>query len=222
MSETTTPAATSHGQVASLFTNAPEPISPVRQVIRTINGASEATAAVEVVGGRETVPSTSAYPHLYDLTMPAGKAMQHVSQALADAQKALEAYGEGDLEAVQSELGLVAAQLAAAHPLVDFSRDFASVLAFIRRASIAASAADVDREMLNALVAAVRKLLETPTISLMDAAMLTQKLEEHGWRGTHRAVEELLRALLDEPDRAQVAQTDMFGLLTVESVRAKS
>jgi hypothetical protein len=223
MSETSTSPVSPQTRLASIFTDAPAPTSPVRRVIRTVSGADEPRVADDQPHAeRGTVPASSAYPHLFDLTVPAGKAMGHVSQALLDAQKALHAYSDGDLDAVQTELGLVATQLAAAYPLVEFNRDFASIVAFIRRACLAASAADTDREMLSALVTAIRTLWETPTISLMDAAKLTLTLEGRGWHGSHRAVEKLLRALLDEPDSAERAQADMFGLFTDKVVGAQS
>lgn len=195
---------------------------PLHSVIRTVTGADEQSFEENVSPLQATVPASTTYPHLFDVTHPAGRAMQFVSQALQDAEGSLDGFGDGDLSVVQTKLGLVAAQLAAAHPLVDFNRDFANILAFLRRAVLGVSATEVDREMLNALVSALRKLIESPTISLMDAAKLAQTLEGHRWNGSHRYVEELLRSLLDESDTERQTQGDMFGLYAIEAVRSLS
>lgn len=194
---------------------------PFRHVIRTITGADEPTYEEDIPPSRATVPASTAYPHLFDVTQAAGQAIQYVRQALEDAKGSLEGFGDADLDAVQTKLRLVATQLAAAHPLVDFNRDFANVVAFLRRATLSVSATEVNREMLNALVATLQTLIDSPTISLMDAAKLTQTLEEHRWSGSHKAVEALLRSLLEQPDAERQAQGDMFGPYAFEVVRAR-
>ena len=209
-------------RIDQLTTDTATGTKPLRRVIRTVTGAGEPAFREDAPPSGETVPAGNAYPHLFDEAQSAGRAMHFVFQALEDANGSLREFGEGDLSAVQTKLGLVASQLAAAYNLIDFNRDFANVLAFLRRATLSVSASEVDREMLNALVSAIRMLTNSPTISLMDAAKLTQTLEAHRWSGSISAVDKLLRSLLKEPDAEQQPQGDMFENYPAKVVGAQS
>jgi hypothetical protein len=222
MSDNPVPITSTSSRIDQLATDTATGTKVLHRVIRTVIGSGEHTFKEEDLTSQATVSASTAYPHLFDVTEAAGRAMQFVSQALADAKGSLENFGDGDLSAVQTKLGLIAAQLAAAYPLVDFNRDFANVLAFIRRSTLSVSATEVDREMLNALVSALRTLIDSPTISLMDAAKLTQTLEGQRWSGSHKAVDALLRVLLEEHDTERQVQDDMFGSFAVEPVGVKS
>ncbi len=222
MTDNPVPITSTSSRIDQLATDTATGTKVLHRLIRTVVGTGEQTFEEGDPTSQTTISASTAYPHLFDVTETAGRAMQFVSQALADAKGSLESFGEGDLSAVQTKLGLIAAQLAAAYPFVDFNRDFANVLAYIRRSTLSISATEVDREMLNALVSALRTLIDSPTISLMDAAKLTQTLEGQRWNGSHKAVDALLKALLEEPDTDRQVQEDLFSSLAVESVGVKS
>lgn len=150
------------------------------------------------------------YPHVFDEHEGAGLAIASLRLAHVDATRALAAFGEADLDAVQTRLGHVAAALAKAARLNDFNPSFGAVVGFVRRAVLIAMASEVSRSSLNALVNVVATVEKNPMLSLMEAAELTQQMEREGWNGQHAAVERLAQALLEPAVLDQVAQSEMF------------
>lgn len=157
-------------------------------------------------------PIQRAYPHLMD--GPAGEACQHVTRALEHARRALEMFGETDLDDINTQFSIIAVTMAKAHQLTQFNDSFGAVLSFIRRATLTASSAEVSRPALNGLVQALHSLLENPLIDLGDAAELVESLSELGWQGEHKAVDRLVAALFNEiaEESGSEQQTDLFAL----------
>jgi hypothetical protein len=150
------------------------------------------------------------YPHLHDENEAAGQAVALLRQAIDDARSALDAFENADLRTVATQLGLVAANTARAHSCAEFNRSFGSVIGFIRRAALVANAGELSRSALNALLHALNQLVAQPTLDLMDAAELAEKLSAEGWRGEHTAVEALVQLLLRDSEIDETAQADLF------------
>jgi hypothetical protein len=185
------------------------PESSVRQ--KEIRTETEAPVASEQLDYTLAPPPIDRiYPHVFDESESAGQAVALIRQAHKDASTALDAYGEADLEAVESRLTLIAAAASKAYPLSDFNRSFAAVVAYIRRAALFANAAGVTRQALNALAHALQFLLANPMIDLMDAAEITEKLSAVGWHGEHQATEQLIDALLGELSTGEATQAEQF------------
>lgn len=159
----------------------------------------------------EITPAKRLYPHLFDENESAGKAVALVSKARGDTAKALEAFGEADLEAVDTYLKLVAATMNHAHRLADFNKSFGALVGYIRRACLIVSSADCSRAGLNALAKALGYLEQNPTLTLMDAAKWSEQLRSEGWSGDMPVVERLFQTLVDDldltPEQKELFQT---------------
>ena len=185
--------------------------------IEVVSELANATGTKASVGVYEqtlgTLSSQRIYPHLYDEASSAGKAMELLSQARRDVSAALDAFGVPDLDAVATRLTYVAAEAARAVLLIDFNPNLSSVVSFIRRASLAASAAEVTRPALNALASSLSYLIDHPALDLMQSAEIANNLESEGWNGQHRPIEVLLRELLHGKEATDEEQRELFDLL---------
>jgi hypothetical protein len=150
------------------------------------------------------------YPHLFDESEAGGQARIHIGQALKDAQLALHAFGEADLDTVSTRLTLVAPHMAKAYTHTEFNPSLGAVVSYVRRAVLQASPADVSRSALNALVSVLQSALDDPAIELDEAADLTEKLANEGWNGDHVAVNELIAAMADDPELEAEVQALLF------------
>ncbi|MDQ3775562.1 MAG: hypothetical protein M3461_15035 [Pseudomonadota bacterium] len=142
------------------------------------------------------LPVERIYPHVFDENLSAGQATVHVHNAVRDAQLAVEAFGEPDLQAVATYLGQIAAVMGSAYPLTEFNESLGGVVAFVRRATLAASSAELSRSALNALVYVLQSLVSNPMLDLNEASDLVDKLANEGWQGEHKVADELVAALL--------------------------
>lgn len=157
------------------------------------------------------IPVDRIYPHVFDQEVQAGQALAHLRGAQEYVRSASEAFGEPDLEAVETSLAQVAVAMAAAYPLTVFNESLGGVVAFVRRATLAASVDNLSRSSLNALAVALRVVTENPMLDLDDAADVVEKLETEGWQGGHRLANEILASLFDESDMdAQQVQELLF------------
>jgi hypothetical protein len=147
-----------------------------------------------------------AYPQVVEAAQPA---LRFISQALGDARAALEAFGEPDFREVANRLTCVAALCARAHLETRFNESFGAVVSYIRRATIAANAANPDeisRDSLNSLVHVLNTLITNPVISLGDAGDLVELLSQHGWHGEHEAIERIIATLLNNELRESATE----------------
>lgn len=137
------------------------------------------------------------YPHLFaEGSGSSAVALKLLSQAMADADSAAEAYSSGDLLAVSARLGQIAAAASAAHAKTEFNEALGMVVSHIRRAVLKADATSVNLDQLHTLSRTLRMLFETPTIPLDNAGQLIDELDAVGWDGDHSEVETLVAALL--------------------------
>lgn len=179
------------------------------QVVRTERARSHETSSVQLItglnasaiAGAETrdLPIERIYPQLFDDSF-AGQVNSHIDRALKDAQLALAAFSEADLEAVGDRLNLIAPAMARTHRLCDFNDSLGAVVSFVRRAVLTTSSADITRPALNALVHVLHSIAANPMIDLDDACDLIDKLSDEGWQGEHGIADMLVAALLDYPD----------------------
>jgi hypothetical protein len=169
----------------------------------------------------DAAPASRLYPHLFDENESAGKAVAFTSRARGDMAKAIEAFGEADLEAVDTYLKLVAVATSHAHGLSDFNKSFAALAGYIRRACLIASSADCSRSSLNVMAQSLRYLEENPTLTLMDAARWSEQLRVEGWNGDMPAVERLFKALVDDLDLTP-EQKELFEIAGSDSRRVES
>lgn len=177
-----------------------------------ISHADFVPAAIENEFDRSS-PIERVYPHLFDDAGPANQARIFIRKAIRDVQHALESYGEADLESVGSRLMLVATAMSGAHPLTDFNESLGAVVSYIRRAMLAASSTDIQRSALNALVHVLQSVDANPMLDLDEASDLLDQLTSEGWHGEHKALNELIAALLDDLDNetGMAIQAQLFA-----------
>lgn len=180
-----------------------------------IESVSSTTTSEEPVDSGEvsvSPPQEQLYPHLFDESLAPGEARMLVTSALRDANLALDAFGDGDLAAIESRLALVASTMKKTHHLTSFNESYGSVVTFIRRATLRANAVDVNRSGLNALVQSLRSLSSNPSMDLDEAADLIDLLSDEGWKGEHEATPALLKVLFDESDltESENLQPELF------------
>ena len=165
-----------------------------RSVLSSTNLDDENTRKEEAT----PLPVQRIYPHIFDENLSAGQANVHVHNAVRDAQLAVEAFGEPDLQGVATYLGQIAAVMGSAYPLTEFNESLGGVVSFIRRATLAASSAELSRSALNALVYVLQSLVSNPMLDLNEASDLVDKLANEGWQGEHKVADKLVAALLYE------------------------
>lgn len=157
------------------------------------------------------LPVEILYPHVFDEDIKSGQALVNIRSAISDAQAAVDAFGEPDLQAVSTRLAQIAVTMGKAHALTDFNKSLGAVISFIRRAMLTASSDEVSRSSLNALVNVLGLVAANPMIDLDDACDLVDKLSDEGWHGEHVLADELVKALIDSSDLTpEDAQTLLF------------
>ncbi|MFH1493721.1 MAG: hypothetical protein ABIG70_02870 [Pseudomonadota bacterium] len=144
----------------------------------------------------ELSPVDRIYPHLFDDSGPAARVRILIQRAIDDANIALEAFGEADLEGVGTRLTYIASTMSAAYEVIDFNESLAGAIAFLRRSTVTASGFDVSRSALNCLVQVLNSLRINPMVDLDEAAELVDTLSREGWNGEHLAIEALIAALI--------------------------
>lgn len=163
-------------------------IAASRLTLDAVTAALPSPAAIAEVSKR-------AYPHLLEAAEPALILMR---QALQDSRAALACYGNTDFDGVASKLSFIAVLCAQAHKETAFNESFGAVVSYIRRAMIAATPSEIDRDTLNSMVHALSELIENPLISLPAAGDLLDFLSKHGWHGELEAIERLIALVLGE------------------------
>ena len=86
------------------------------------------------------------------------------------------------------------------------------MIAFVRRAVLAAPITDISRSGLNALQFVLRGISDNPMLDLDDAAEAVDLLEREAWRGDHEVADTIVAALLDDSefDENEEVQTRLF------------
>ncbi|MCR4304884.1 MAG: hypothetical protein NUV63_11805 [Gallionella sp.] len=201
--------------VSSSSTLTSEPIQTTQKVRLVYSSELSRTGrVVEAAEAEQDIksPIERVYPHLFDDEGPANLVRSYISNALKDAQQALESFGEADLESVGTLLILVATKMSSAHPLSEFNESLGAVVSYVRRATLTASNADITRSALNALVHVLQSASANPMLDLDEASDLVEKLTAEGWHGEHKVVSELVAALLDDinAETDAEAQIQMF------------
>lgn len=160
------------------------------------------------------------YPHLFDTNQAPGQVLAFIKNAEADARQALDAFSDSDFADLSSRLTYVANAMGQAFPLTTFNEDFGIVVAFIRRATLAADASAMERSALNVLVSVLRDLSKRPSLDLDDAGAMVDKLRNEGWEGRHAGAEALLAELFPVQNDVNTAPaadrtvTDVLALLS--------
>lgn len=154
------------------------------------------------------------YPHLFDINEPSGQVIQLVSNAISDAEAALEAFESSDLQEISTKLGTIAVAMKVAHQLTTFNEDFGAVVSFIRRAAINADASELDRHALNSLARCLIELKDHPAIDLTGAAELIDRLISAGWQGDLAATKAIVEFIFSQSDEDEDIQEELFTFLT--------
>lgn len=158
------------------------------------------------------------YPHLFDTNQAPGQVLTFIKNAESDAREALDAFNNGNFPELSSRLTYIAGAAGQAFPLTTFNEDFGVVVAFIRRATLAADAWAIERSALNVLITVLRELSKRPALDLDEAGAMVDKLRNEGWDGRHAGAEALLAELF--PVQTEVhampvagqTMTDVLGL----------
>ena len=189
-----------------------------RPRIESVNSKTTSVEPVDIGEVNLSPPQEQLYPHLFDENLAPGEARMLVISALKDANLALDAFGDGDLAAIESRLALVASTMKRTHHLTSFNESYGSVVSFIRRATLRANPGDVNRSGLNALVQSLDSLSANPSMDLDEAADLIDLLSDEGWKGEHEATSTLLKFLFDESDlnENENLQSELFASNTVD------
>lgn len=140
------------------------------------------------------------YPHVFDESIKAGQAIAYLRIAINDANVAIDAFGEPDMETVLTRLTQIAAAMGKAHSLTDFNECLGAVVSYIRRATLAVSNEELTRSALNSLIHVLGLMAANPMMDLDEAGDLVDKLSNDGWKGEHGFVNELILALVDSSD----------------------
>lgn len=165
----------------------------------------------------ETLSVDRVYPHLYDRGSSTGTAMSLVEKAASDVRGALTAFDGADLATVSSRMASLAAVASSAQTHASFNRSFRATLGFIRRAALVVDSAEVSRSALNSMLTVLNQLSNRPTLDLMGAAELTERLAKEGWHGEHKEVEALIKTLIDDQDVKEdaITQVELFEAMSV-------
>lgn len=181
-----------------------------KRVVLSAGTRSERDGSTEIA---EPTPVERMYPHLFDQELQAGQALIHIRNAIRYMQATLDAFAEPDLDAAGGSLAQLATALSTAYPLTDFNPSLGGVVAFIRRAVLAASVTDISLSGLNALQFVLRGICDNPLLDLDDAADSIDRLEREGWRGEHEVADKIVAALLGdlEFDENEEVQARLFA-----------
>lgn len=154
------------------------------------------------------------YPHVFDENITAGQAVIYLRSAIDDENVAIDAFGEPDLQTVNTRLTQIAVTMGKVHAMTDFNESLGAVVSFIRRATLTASNDELSRSALNSLVNVLGLMAANPMMDLDEASDLVDKLSNDGWRGEHKLANELVMALIDSSD---LPIDEMQALLFPES-----
>lgn len=182
---------------------APQTFTTISEGVRQRSrGRFSGTGLYETAENIETgpLPVERMYPHVFDEDIKSGQALICIRNAISDAQVAVDAFGEPDLQAVGTRLTQIAVTMGKAHALTDFNKSLGALISFIRRATLAASSVDVSRSALNALLNVLELVAVNPMIDLDEASDLVDKLSDEGWHGEHVLADDLVKALVDSSD----------------------
>lgn len=140
------------------------------------------------------------YPHVFDENITAGQAVIYLRSAINDANVAIDAFGEPDLQTVDTRLTQIAVTMSKVHAMTEFNECLGAVVSFIRRATLTASNDELSRSALNSLIHVLELMAANPMMDLDEASDLVDKLSNDGWRGEHKLANELVTALIDSFD----------------------
>lgn len=140
------------------------------------------------------------YPHVFDENITAGQAVIYLHSAINDANVAIDAFGEPDLQTVGTRLTQIAVTMGKVHAMTEFNESLGAVVSFIRRATLTASNDELSRSALNSLIHVLELMAANPMMDLDEASDLVDKLSNDGWRGEHKLANELIMALMDSSD----------------------
>jgi hypothetical protein len=167
----------------------------------------------------ELTPINRIYPHVFDEDIKAGQVLVLLKSAINDANDAIDAFGEPDLQSVSTRLTNIAVAMSKAHSLTDFNESLGGVVSYIRRAMLAASKDDLSRSALNSLLHVLKMMAVNPMIDLDDATDLVDKLSNEGWKGEHKLADEIIAALVAE---TEIESSEIQALLFPENQIATS
>lgn len=161
------------------------------------------------IEAKKEPPLDRIYPHLFDESTNAGNVMTLFQHALSDAQLAIEAYGEPDIQTVSTRLTNIAAMMSTAYALIDFNKSLAATVSFLRRATLATPLEAISRPSLNTIAFALQSILNNPMITLDESSDLVEKLERDGWKGGLQVVDALIAELMKDVEDDEV-QAELF------------
>jgi hypothetical protein len=204
--------------VASQTDAAPGWASMMSEVINrpAVQGTGEA-AALALLASTESraldAAGERAYPHIYDAAAgDSGAAMSLVAQAKQEANAAVDAWAEADLDGVSGKLAQLAATMAAAHEHTQFNESWGAVVSYIRRAALLTGAHEVTMAGLMLLPKSLNTLYAQPMLTLDDATDLIERLEAAGWRGRHEGVAGFVQALLGTSDESLQVSAQPYSM----------
>lgn len=140
------------------------------------------------------------YPHVFDENTMAGQAVIFLRSAIKDANVAIDAFGEPDLQTVGTRLTQIAATMGKVHAMTEFNESLGAIVSFIRRATLTVSNDEFSRSALNSLAHVLGLMASNPMMDLDEASDLVDKLSNDGWRGEHKLANELIMALINSSD----------------------
>lgn len=181
--------ATSWSETVDLYRN------QLQMLIRTEQSGDQVEPSTQV-----PLPVERIYPHVFDEDKKSGQALNYLRSAVNDAKAAIDSFGVPDMQTVGTRLVQIAATMSKTYPLTDFNESLGGVVAFIRRATLAAPSADLSRSTLNCLAHVLELMVANPMLDLDEASDLVEKLTNDGWHGEHILANELIRALSDDTE----------------------
>lgn len=144
----------------------------------------------------ENADSVQLYPHLYDAQAQSAKAILQLKTVIDDVSKAVDAFGDGEMNEVWSFLAIGAAGLTVVYQNSGFNKPFAMAISFTQRAMSLPNYESLGLADLFVLQRCLNLLYATPMLSLGQTVRLTKDLEENGWTGTSPGIETLSKEIL--------------------------
>lgn len=162
------------------------------------------TDELREVGGA-TPSQYKIYPHAFDEEEPIGAARLEYQKALTSIRACSESLADGDFGAVSGRLSDAALIFKAAHANLDRDDPLAALTGYLRRAVLAADPSEISRAGMEALQSVVASTLENPVVTLLEAAELSDQLEQAGWNGDEPNAAALFAAILvhGDPDAVE-------------------
>jgi hypothetical protein len=183
-----------------------------RTLIETTSSATETpTRHIDAEGDQSaTLTDKDLYPHLFDESsgVSAAQALAALRSAVSDLEEVSELLTEPDFQSAWAALGSAGAKIKRAEQFSSFNSALRGICIYCRRAVHQADATQLDQQAVQAMILAIGRLADNPTISLSSAGELADSLEIYGWNGNNPIIEEIAEALFNSNQQPSIVEAE--------------